>query len=825
MARILVFTTDLPYFPGKMGVDYFNLRFLATKHEVVVVGPLYDFTPPEGLRNLEQAVSRLLAWPRPVEAVPLFVQGDASASLPAWVDRLPARMRRWALHSILGIQHAPADAFERLAIQSNCAPYLLKALDEAPCKTFIFIQSNLAPCLEFLPGPGARFVYFHDVRSDYLARMQASGGSKLPPEEIAAIKLQEQTVCRQVDGVGFVSDLDQQRALRLFEPTCITGVAPIPVDTDYFTPAPADWPGRPEPTVLFTGHLSHPPNVDAIKYFLAEIWPLVLQAIPLAKFVAAGMLPAEELSTLSATVANFELWPNVPDIRPYFWNAQVYVVPMRFGGGVRQKIFEAWAMQIPVVCTTMAAEGIAAQHGGNCWLEDTPASFATRVVELIRSRKPTPTVSTAKQQVETGNSIPAAAARFAGLIAKTIAIKKSRPFRLLYDLRWMKIGVAGGAEQMAHELIAAIGELDHRNHYRISCPRSTFHEWQFPPGFQVKGFFSDSQEIASECLEAAATNRLAEGLGLPSILTPAMRTLKALHRMDFDLVHSPIGYAQPDLAAFPSVITVHDLQHIHHPEFFTPVEWSERDRLYRESAQRAQHIFSISEYTRQDLHQQYGIPLAKITTVWNTPSRQVWRILSEPVRQKLLLGMGVRDPFLFFPGHGWPHKNHARLIAAFALIRSELPKNMKLVFTGRPLRDDHPARQAIRDHGLEAHLLHLGYRSPLEIQALYQSCFMLVFPSLFEGFGMPVAEAIIAGKAVACSNRSSLPEIAGDAALTFDPTDVKDMGARILEIANDPQRHAALVDAAKRRRPLFSARLSAIKTLAVYQRLYEELYA
>lgn len=825
MARILVLTTDLPYFPGKLGGDFFSLRFLATRHEVAVVGPLYDSTPAEGLANLERSVGVVLAWPRPVAGVSLFVQEDAPESLRRWVDRLPARPRRWILHRLLGIHPAPADAFEKLAILSNCAPHLLKALEQGSCQGYILVQSNLVPWLDYLPGPGARFFYFHDVRSDYLSRMKAGVGAALSAAEVAAIRLQERTACHRADGAGFVSELDLQRAQRLLEPACTTGVVPIPLDTGYFTPAPADWVARPEPVVLFTGHLSHPPNVDAVKYFIAEIWPAVLQAVPTAVFVAAGMMPSPELILLSKTARNFELHPNVPDIRPYFWNARVYVVPMRFGGGVRQKIFEAWSMRIPVVCTTMATEGIEVKSGQTCWLEDTPAAFAARIIALIQSGAPAPVVSAAKLKVQVTNSIPAAAPRFARLVEETIAGRAKRPFRLLCDLRWMKIGAAGGAEQMAHEALAALAHLDRRNHYRLYCPRSTFHEWDFPREFNARGIFSDEQEKLSRRLGAAIGNRLAEGLGLPPILTPPMRTLGALQRMDFDLVHSMIGYIHPDLAAFPNILSALDLQHLYHHDFFTPEEWKERDRLYRASVASARHIICISENTRQDLHRHYHVPLDKMTTIWIIPSRQMWRVLPDTTREALLDRMGVRAPFLFFPAHSWPHKNHARLLEAFALIRPELPANMTLVFTGRPFSADHPARQIIAKLGIDRDVLHLGYRSPLEMQALFHGCFMLVFPSLFEGFGMPVAEAMIAGKPVACSNRTSLPEIAGDAALTFDPTDVNEIGARILAIANDPKCYSDLAGASRRRRPLFSSRMSAIKTLAVYQRVYEELYS
>jgi glycosyltransferase involved in cell wall biosynthesis len=311
---------------------------------------------------------------------------------------------------------------------------------------------------------------------------------------------------------------------------------------------------------------------------------------------------------------------------------------------------------------------------------------------------------------------------------------------------------------------------------------------------------------------------------MPAVLNPAMRTLAEFRRMDFNLVHSVAGYIHPDLKGFPGILTIYDLQHIHYPEFFTPAEWEERERLYRESIQAAHHGMCISEFTRQDVHRQYGIPLDKLSTVWIIPSRQVWRQLQDQERRALLVRMGLTAPFLFFPAHCWPHKNHARLVEAIQMIASELPRDLKLILTGRPFPADHPAVHAIREHGLEQRIVHLGYRSPLEVRALFQGCLGLVFPSLFEGFGMPVAEALIAGKPVACSNVTSLPEIAGDAALMLDPHDTQDMAARLLELATRADLRAELSERALRRRTLFSARRSALQTLSIYHRVFEETF-
>lgn len=827
MASILVLTTDLPYFPGKMGVDFFNLRHLACNHDVAVLAPWYDSFPEQGVANLEAFLSHAYFWPRPVAKMPLLVSAAFQGQLRPWFGSLPRGVRWWALKQLLKIHGQPDDAFDKLAILANCAPQLLSALSHGQWHALVLIQTCIEPWLEYLPSSGAKLVYFHDVRSDYLERaIPLPGEAPKSLREIKAITQQEQRVTERADMVGFVSELDRQRAHRMFRMKAEAGVAPIPVDTSYYVPRPHDWKRDSRLVVLFTGHLSHPPNVDAVLFFLHEIWPQVLLHCPQAIFQAVGMFPAASVVAEMQASPRCELHPDVPDIRPYFWNARVFVVPMRYGGGVRQKIFEAWSMRVPVVCTSMAAEGIGAANGTNCWLEDIPADFAKRVAAVCQLPDEASVVQTAKIQVESDNSIAAAAPQFQALVERAIHIKKRRPFKVLYDLRWMELGKAGGIEQATYELVSAISQLDRRNAYRIFAPRSACTEWDFPANFQVKLHYSDPVSRQFEVARSFLTNKLAESVGMHPVLTPHMRSLAAYHQLDFDMVHSVAGYTHPDMIGFPGVLTINDLQHLHYPQFFSPDEFAERERLYRESAERAKHIICISEFTRQDVHRQYGIPLEKMSTVWIIPSRNVWQPLSESARSTLLAGMQLTSttPFFFFPAHGWPHKNHARLFEAFARIAAELPAGTQLVMTGRPLPAEHPAAILMRDHKLSTRVMHLGYRSPLEVRALFQGCLALVFPSLFEGFGMPVAEAIIAGKPVLCSNVTALPELAGEAALMFDPNSVEEIAQGLLDVATQPALRLALGAAAVRRRPLFSAGRSAVQTMAIYQRVHEAFY-
>ncbi len=817
MAKILVLTTDLPFFPGKNGHDFFNARYLATRHYVGVVAPRYPHCPAAGVENLERAVQATFFWPEPAPPTPLFIRRSRSEVLARWVMRLPGFVRRSLLKRLLGIHRDPEDAHEKLAMLANCAPQLLHALESGHWDAWLVIQSSLRPWLDFLPRGGAKIVYFHDVRADYLSRAKPPP----PPETLRRIDNQEHAACEQADAVAFVSDDDLRKAKRRYPLPTTAGVASIPVDTGYFQPARSP---RGSKTVLFTGHLSHPPNVDAIEYFADQIWPRIIAACPDAKWVVAGLLPAPRVVQAVSRITRAELHANVPDIRPFFHAAGVYVVPMRFGGGVRQKIFEAWSMRLPVVATVMGAEGTNAETGKHCWLEDEPAGFAARVVALLNEPSAEAMLDAAEEKVQREHSIPVAGAQLETICTQAIAARRGRPFRLLFDLRWMEIGRSGGTEQMTHELLSAVGRIDHRNHYTAFVPRSTYHEWEFDPRFKIRPLFSDDSVTRREETSAQIANRLAELEGLPAVLTPEMRTLRAYKNLDFDLVHSTCGYVHPDLARFPQVLTIHDLQHLTYPEFFGRDEWNERERLYKQSVERAVHVVAISEFTRQDVHRRYGIPLEKITTIWNIPSRHVWTALEPGRQQRVLAQLQLTGPFLLFPAHCWPHKNHLRLLQAFQAVLSELPPGLKLVFTGRPFPKDHPACGLFDEVARTGQVVHLGYRSPLEMKALFQGCELLVFPSLFEGFGMPVAEAIIAGKPVLCSNTTSLPEIAGEAALTFDPENVESIGRTLLECVGSPDIPKHLQQAALRRRGLFSARLSAVKTVSLYQRVYDCVY-
>ncbi len=154
------------------------------------------------------------------------------------------------------------------------------------------------------------------------------------------------------------------------------------VDTEFFAPPrqPASAPDAPA-DVVFLGHLSHPPNLDAAWYLLREIAPRLRALAPAARCVILGAQPPPEMLALRSQTVEVTGW--VEDIRPWLWRCRVAVLPMRVGTGIKNKLLEAWACGCPVVATTRACQGIPARHGDNLLVADTPQEIAAAAARII----------------------------------------------------------------------------------------------------------------------------------------------------------------------------------------------------------------------------------------------------------------------------------------------------------------------------------------------------------------------------------------------------------------------------------------------------------
>jgi glycosyltransferase involved in cell wall biosynthesis len=248
--------------------------------------------------------------------------------------------------------------------------------------------------LPFLAGqrlrvapPGApapiRVLDEHNIEFD-LARQQAGSEQGLARRvhnlaNWRKIRREELRAFRTFDGVTFCSEVDEARARRLV-PAVRSAVVPNAVDVDHFAPRASDPPsdGR---TVMFFGAINYFPNVDGLRYFFREVWPLVERSHPEARLKLVGQHPTPEV--LDFRGPRVDVTGRVEDVRPHLASAAVTIVPLRIGGGTRFKILEAMAMARPVVSTRLGAEGIDADNGRDILLADDPAGLAAAIGRVL----------------------------------------------------------------------------------------------------------------------------------------------------------------------------------------------------------------------------------------------------------------------------------------------------------------------------------------------------------------------------------------------------------------------------------------------------------
>jgi glycosyltransferase involved in cell wall biosynthesis len=260
---------------------------------------------------------------------------------------------------------------------------------------------------------------------------------------------------------------------------------------------------------------------------------------------------------------------------------------------------------------------------------------------------------------------------------------------------------------------------------------------------------------------------------------------RALRACRVDVVHFP--YAVHFETSLPFLYEPLDLQHRHFPDLFSEGELRWRDTIYRRGCERARLIVTGTRYTKHDIVREYGIDPARIavipirSAVPATPPTpdQVAR-----VRQQY----GLPERFLFYPAMAFPHKNHLRLFEALAVLRDAHGIVLPLVCTGRAYESHTPVlEQAMARLRLQDQVMSLGPVPTDDLIGLFGAAWALVFPSLFEGIGMPVLEALQFGLPVIASNASCIPEVAGEAAIYFDPTSVVAIADALREACEHPE--------------------------------------
>ena len=271
----------------------------------------------------------------------------------------------------------------------------------------------------------------------------------------------------------------------------------------------------------------------------------------------------------------------------------------------------------------------------------------------------------------------------------------------------------------------------------------------------------------------------------------------ANHLDKFDIYFCPIGSLYPRPLPKPCVITLVDIQERFFPEFFSREDFESRLYHYDISLRLADRTITISDFSKNTFVRMLGVPSRKIDRIY---------LCSDELPEAVQPGdwpLGENEPFIFYPANNWPHKNHKMLISALKQL-ADRGKHIPCIFTGSLINGREDWFRMLKAINYADKLIHLGRISRPELSWLYHRARMLVCPSLFDGFGIPLVEAMDSGLPIACADRTSLPEVASDAAIYFDPMNPASIAAAIERLWDETSLRQRLIQKGHDQRNRFS---------------------
>ncbi|GAB5417514.1 MAG: glycosyltransferase family 1 protein [Crocinitomicaceae bacterium] len=290
---------------------------------------------------------------------------------------------------------------------------------------------------------------------------------------------------------------------------------------------------------------------------------------------------------------------------------------------------------------------------------------------------------------------------------------------------------------------------------------------------------------------------------------------RALKKYKADIFFSPDGYLSLTTQV-KQVAVMHDLNFVHNPEDLKPVMRKYYATQFPKFAQKAAHIVTVSEYSKQDICTQYKVPESDVTAIWNGAS-EAFQPLSPEAIQEVREQYSDGAPYFLFVGAIHPRKNLRRLIQAYAKYRNDHPESTKrLVIVGAELWNNAGMDLEVSE-SLKNHIQFTGHLPLKELAQVMGAAEIFAYVPYFEGFGIPLAEAMRCGTPVLAGDRTSLPEVGGDAAVYCNPFDVDDIAQKMGELSSNEALRLSLREKGLERSKLFSWDLAAKKVWQVLQ--------
>jgi glycosyltransferase involved in cell wall biosynthesis len=291
-----------------------------------------------------------------------------------------------------------------------------------------------------------------------------------------------------------------------------------------------------------------------------------------------------------------------------------------------------------------------------------------------------------------------------------------------------------------------------------------------------------------------------------------------------DLLHVPSPWAPTPLSV-PLVSTVHDVTPLLYPRSLPQILRLRYKRQLGRTLQEARRVITVSQISFSALSAYAGVDAAKVRVIHNGVSERFRPQTAPETLLAVRRRYGLPERFVFWVGDFRPEKNLAFLIQGWARLHKKLPDPLPLVLAGAQTGDFPKVKKEVDRHGIEGSVLFPGFIRDDDLPALYSAATVFVFPSLYEGFGLPPLEAMACGTPCVVSNSSSLPEVTGSAALLFNPTSLDDFESCMLRVLTEPELYERLRQDGLRQSTLFPWSKAAGETLEVYRAVWDEARA
>lgn len=286
-----------------------------------------------------------------------------------------------------------------------------------------------------------------------------------------------------------------------------------------------------------------------------------------------------------------------------------------------------------------------------------------------------------------------------------------------------------------------------------------------------------------------------------------------------DIMFCPLFFIAPSECPIPTVASILDAQHEFFPQYFSRKVLKSIRKSTADTLKQADGILTISEYSKETISDKYSVPSDKIDVTYLNSDGVFDLPIVESHKKEVKDKIGA--DYIFYPANSWPHKNHINLLKAYSILKDKYHTKLKLVFTGDGKQQKKDIDDYIKQNNLEEDIIYLGYLPQEDMPYVFSNATIMAFPSVFEGFGIPLVEAMKAKVAVACSNCASIPEVAGDAALYFDAYNPEDIAAKLYQLETSPELREELIKKGEVVAQQYSWKKCAEDTIAYLQKIWK----